>query len=121
MCIRDSPWPTPPPGWNEYLQAWSQQQHLAAREGAPQAPVGASPRRVFAGSPDDANVGRGRSPALPDRSPAGRRSPAPGSPPPSSGPPGRRPSSPAGGKAASAPRSPAASGVAPRTPDAGGP
>eukprot|EP00969_Alexandrium_andersonii_P158318 6995074-Alexandrium_andersonii.AAC.1 len=71
------PWPTPPPGWNEYFQAWPQQQQLAAREGAAQAPVGASPRRVCAGSPDDVSAGRGRSPARPDGSPAGRCSPAP--------------------------------------------
>eukprot|EP00969_Alexandrium_andersonii_P118031 5220199-Alexandrium_andersonii.AAC.1 len=70
------PWPAAPPGWNEYLQAWSQQQHLAAREGALQAPVGASPRRVFAGTPDDASAVRERSPARPGRSPARRRSPA---------------------------------------------
>eukprot|EP00969_Alexandrium_andersonii_P026682 1164144-Alexandrium_andersonii.AAC.1 len=74
------PWPAAPPGWNEYLQAWSQHHHLAVRGGPPQAHAGELPRRVFAGPPDTATDAR-RSPERPDRSPSRRRSPASRSPP----------------------------------------
>eukprot|EP00969_Alexandrium_andersonii_P029174 1272506-Alexandrium_andersonii.AAC.1 len=52
-----------PPGWHEYLQAWSQQQMAAAREGGPTNEPGPAVRRVFAG-PREADGGtRSRSPA----------------------------------------------------------